>query len=38
MAVILNDIVGRHGSILNYVREIGVSDDAARALTDALTS
>ncbi|MEY3362647.1 MAG: hypothetical protein RLZZ538_190 [Actinomycetota bacterium] len=38
MAVILNDIVGRHGSILNYVREIGVSDDAARALTDVLTT
>ncbi|MFZ9401361.1 MAG: tyrosine-protein phosphatase [Ilumatobacteraceae bacterium] len=38
MEVILNDITSRHGSVRNYVREIGVSDDAVRALADALTT
>jgi len=38
MAIILNDITSRYGSVRNYVREIGVSDDAVRALVDALTT
>jgi protein-tyrosine phosphatase len=38
MVVILNDITSRSGSVRNYVREIGVSDDAVRALVDALTT
>ena len=38
MAIILNDITDRYGSVRNYVREIGVSDDAVRALVDALTT
>jgi len=38
MAIILNDITIRYGSVRNYVREIGVSDDAVRALVDALTT
>ena len=38
MAIILNDITSRSGSVRNYVREIGVSDDAVRALVDALTT
>jgi len=38
MTIILNDITSRYGSVRNYVREIGVSDDAVRALVDALTT
>lgn len=38
MTIILNDITDRYGSVRNYVREIGVSDDAVRALVDALTT
>ena len=38
MAIILNDITSRYGSLRNYVREIGVTDDAVRALVDALTT
>ncbi len=38
MAIVLNDITSRYGSVRNYVREIGVSDDAVRALVDALTT
>ena len=38
MTIILNDITSRYGSLRNYVREIGVSDDAVRALVDALTT
>lgn len=38
MTIILNDITSRYGSVRNYVREIGVSDDAVRAMSDALTT
>nr|MBU6202532.1 tyrosine-protein phosphatase [Acidobacteriota bacterium] len=37
MAVILNDIHSSHGSVRNFVREIGVSDEALRSLSNALT-
>jgi protein-tyrosine phosphatase len=36
MRVILDDVSSRHGSVRNFVREIGVSDQAVTTMTDAL--
>jgi len=36
MRVILDDVSSKHGSIRNFVREIGVADAAIRSLADAL--
>jgi protein-tyrosine phosphatase len=36
MTVILNDIVGRHGSVRNFVRDIGVGDDTIDSLSHSL--
>jgi hypothetical protein len=36
MEVILADITSRHGSVSNYVRTIGVSDETIASLSETL--
>ncbi|MGA1169706.1 MAG: tyrosine-protein phosphatase, partial [Ilumatobacteraceae bacterium] len=38
MAVILDDISRSHGNVRSFVRDIGVSESAIRALDEALTT
>jgi hypothetical protein len=36
MAIILDDLNTKHGSVQNFVREIGVSDQTANTLRESL--